>query len=161
MFSFQTIWVHDNYEWSICKLAVLHGARLPKLALHYSRAAEPSDLGTRFPGLSGARTECRPRAQQGLGVRSARGGRWLVPAATDEAAVTVISAGLAAQTAPSYPYIPTPRPKPRPHSLLSLLLHSLSFDPSVCLSFFSLFCCFFTCLPLDFCVSEFAGLRSW
>ena len=38
-------------------------------------------------------TGCRPRAQQGLGARSARIGRWLVPAATDVAAVTVISAG--------------------------------------------------------------------
>ena len=60
---------------SQCKLAVLHGTRLHKLALHYSRAAEPSHPGTRFPELSVRTTECRPRAQQGLGARSARGRR--------------------------------------------------------------------------------------
>ena len=58
-----------------CKLPALPGVGLHKLALHYSRAAEPSHPGTRFPGLSVRITECRPCAQQGLGARSARGGR--------------------------------------------------------------------------------------
>ena len=40
----------------LCKLAVLPGARLYKLALHYSRVAEPSHPGTCFSGLSVART---------------------------------------------------------------------------------------------------------
>ena len=38
-----------------CKLAVLPGMRLHKLALHYSRAAEPLHPETRFSGRSVAR----------------------------------------------------------------------------------------------------------
>ena len=72
---------------NFCKLAVLPGARVHKLALHYSRAAEPSGPGPRFPGLrvyavpcssnsaSRVHTECRPSALQGLGARSACGRR--------------------------------------------------------------------------------------
>ena len=59
---------------SKCKLAVLPGVRLHKLVLYYSSAAELSHPGTRFLG-SVCATECRPRAQQGLGARSARGRR--------------------------------------------------------------------------------------
>ena len=79
------------------------------LRFDYSRAAGLSHPGTRVPGLSVRVTECRPRAQQGQGARSARGGRWLLPAAVDVAAVMDISAGPAAQAHP-LPLDPSPRP---------------------------------------------------
>ena len=41
-----------NKRLKVCKLAVLPGARLHKLALHYSRVAEQSHPGTCFSGLS-------------------------------------------------------------------------------------------------------------
>ena len=149
-------------KYCLCKLTVLPGARLHKLTLHYSRAAEPSHPGTRFPGLSVRITECRPRAQQGLGARSARGGRWLVPAVTDVAAVTVISAGPAAQTDPCPKTLaPIPLSCFSSSSFSLSLSLSLSFDPSVCLSSFSLFSCSFCCLSLDFRVREVARLHFW
>ena len=49
-----------------CKLAVLPGARLHKLALHYSTVAEPSHPRTCFSGLSVAHAHwVQARAQQG------------------------------------------------------------------------------------------------
>ena len=86
-----------------------------------------------FWAQCGACTECRPRAQQGLGARSARGGRWLVLAAADEAAVTLKSAGPAAQ----YPLTPDPSPSFLPlfFFILSLSLSLVSPFPSVFLLF--------------------------
>ena len=83
-----------------CKLAVLPGVWLHKLVLHYSRAAEPSYLGKRFPGLSvHAVPAATLRAVRTLSAGPVRskgvspwGGRGLVPAASGVAAVTVISA---------------------------------------------------------------------
>ena len=71
-----------------CEPAVLPFARLYKLALHYSRAADPSHPGTCFSGLSVARA-----LSAGPCATSPRDGRWLVSAASDVAAATVLSAG--------------------------------------------------------------------
>ena len=64
MFQRKTV-ISDRYI-ELCKLAVLPGARLHKLALHYSRVADPSHPGTCFSGLSVMATHwVQARAQQG------------------------------------------------------------------------------------------------
>ena len=120
----------------ICKLAVLPGARLHKLVLHIAEFQNPPTREHVFLGsVWWPRTECGPRAQQGLGARSARGGRWLVPAAADVRRGSCH--GHKRRTSSS---VPTPWPQiPVPvfslsSSSFSLSL-SLSFDPSVCLRF--------------------------
>ena len=103
---------------------------------------------------------------QGVGPPWAAGPALMTVAAATSAAAKTISArrveilrpALAAHLLPLDPQLPDPRPSLSP----SLLLRSLlSFNPLVCLSFFRLFSCSFCRLPLDFCVSEVAGLRSW
>ena len=84
----------------------------------------------------------------------------MVPTAADVAAVTVISAGPAAQ---SLPLTPCCRSQPQFPLLISCshLLHSLSLSLSLFTRSCSLFSCSFCCLSLDFRVSEVAGVRSW
>ena len=109
----EDVWVRENswkknlrsstsHLYAKCKLAVLPGAQLHKLALHYSRVADPSHPGTCFSGLSVARAlSADPCAT------SPRDRRWLVSATSDVAAAAVISAG-----------------PPSPSSLASLLPQS-------------------------------------
>ena len=137
-----------------CKLAVLPGARLHNSRFIIAELQNPCAREHVLLGSVWPRTECRPRAQQGLGARSACGGCWLVPAAADVAAITVISTGPAAQSLP----LPTPWPQ---IPVLVLSLSSSSFSLSRFTPSFSLFSCSFCCLSLDFRASVVAGLRFW
>ena len=133
----------------LCKLTVLHGARLGgggggctnsrfiTAELQNPQTWERVFVGSvcmRFQySYSAGRvhTECRPRAQQELGARSARGGPWLVPAATWRGSCHGHMRRTSSSGRP---------PDPSPSSRSPLLLHSLlSLDPSVCLSTFLLF----------------------